>query len=84
MKTTKKLNNQDVLKNIQTIRLKLDLTQDEVADHLSITTKHLSEIERSISNPSFDLLISLLNFYNNKNGSLLNLNKIFYNQNIIK
>lgn len=74
------LNNKNILKRIQAIRLKLNLTQDEVSNHLIITTKHLSEIERGIAHPSLSLLIKLLNFYNNKNGRPLNLNKIFYDQ----
>lgn len=73
-----KLDSNYILKQLQVLRVKLSLTQDVVANHLGISTKHLSEIERCISNPSFELLLELINFYNEKNGSLIDLNTFFY------
>ncbi|MFV8765583.1 helix-turn-helix domain-containing protein [Aerococcus urinaeequi] len=71
--TTKK-----ILKNLQIIRKKLNLTQEDVANHFEISVKHVSELERGISNPSFSLLIEIINYYSDINGKSLNINKIFY------
>ena len=46
---------------IKTARIKTDMTQDELAQVLCITTHHLGAIENGRRKPSYDLLCLLLN-----------------------
>lgn len=77
------INEEYILSNLQNIRKRLYLTQEEVAEYFSISVKHLSEIERGISRPSFSLFVKILNYYNSKNGQEIDVNKIFYNFDIL-
>ncbi len=44
-------------------RKELDLTQDEAAEKLSVTSKWYQRVESGKSKPGFDLLCNLANFF---------------------
>lgn len=44
---------------IKTIRTKKGLTQEQVAEMVGISQKHLSRIEKGYHNPRFDMIISI-------------------------
>ena len=49
---------------IQQSRIKANLTQDQVAECVGISQKHLSRIEKGYHNPHFDIIISLSKILN--------------------
>ena len=59
---------------IRQLRREKDLTQEQLAEMLSITTKHLSKIETGLRGPSVQLLISLAEELNISTDYLLGLN----------
>ena len=46
-------------KRIKRFRSRLGLTQDQLAEHIHISPKYLSNIERGKENPTLDLLLRL-------------------------
>lgn len=59
---------------IKEVREDRKLTQEQLAEMLSITTKHLSKIETGLRGPSVQLLISLAEELNISTDYLLGLN----------
>lgn len=50
-------------KRIRLFRKKIGITQEQAAETLGITAKHISELERGITAPSLDLLVRIASFY---------------------
>lgn len=48
-----------ISKRIKEERIKLNLTQEELAEKIGMSYKYLSNIERNVDKPSLDLLIRL-------------------------
>jgi transcriptional regulator with XRE-family HTH domain len=53
----------DMGKRIQSLRQSKGLTQEQLADQLSISTVHLAKIEIGSRNCSLDILISVATFF---------------------
>jgi putative transcriptional regulator len=62
----------EILNRIQELRLKKNITQQELADGVSITRATIIALEKGSYNPSLELSFRLAEFFNT------NINKIFY------
>ena len=49
---------------IQKYRLQRDLTQEQLAEAINVSQKHLSRIENGYHNPRFDMVIQIANALN--------------------
>lgn len=54
----------EIGQRIKTIRTKKGLTQEQVAEIVGISQKHLSRIEKGYHNPRFDMIIKIANALN--------------------
>lgn len=51
--------NEEIGKRVATLRKRQHLTQDQLAEKVGVTSKHISEIERGVTGISIDLQIQL-------------------------
>ena len=51
-------------KIIQKIRLSNGYTQEELAEAIDITARHISDIEQDRSKPSYEVIIGICNLFN--------------------
>jgi len=61
---------------IRDLREDNDLTQQQIAEHLDITPRKYSYIERDIMEPSKEMLVELAEFYNTSIDYLLGLTDV--------
>lgn len=51
-------------KHIRDLREELNLTQEEFADNIGVTQKHISTLERGLKRPSVELIEKIVDIYN--------------------
>lgn len=61
---------------LQELRMQKEMTQEEVAKHLSISRSNYANIECGNSNPSFNLAMKIKDFFSYQNDD------IFLNKNV--
>lgn len=60
----KKVSSIKIGKNIQKIRKSFGYTQERLAEEIDCSTRYISDIEQNRSNPSYEVLINICNFFN--------------------
>lgn len=60
----KKVSSIKIGKNIQKIRKSFGYTQERLAEEIYCSTRYISDIEQNRSNPSYEVLINICNFFN--------------------
>ena len=59
-------------KRIASLRVKKGFTQEKLAEVVNYSTNHISKLELARTNPSFDLLVSIVNAFNVELKELFN------------
>ena len=60
----KKVSSIKIGKNIQKIRKSFGYTQERLAEEVDCSTRYISDIEQSRSNPSYEVLVNICNVFN--------------------
>ena len=48
-------------RRIKAARVKQDMTQEELAEHVQVSTAHISKIETAYTKPSFQVVVDIAN-----------------------
>lgn len=60
----KKVNTIKIGKNLKKIRNSYGYTQEQLAEKIECSTRHISDIEQDRAKPSYEILIRICNIYN--------------------